>query len=104
MDTGTPNNLYVASTSSMPILCEFDTRTIHAPANPQADTRATVCFPRPLIAPPHLPHGIRMLDVGKNAAIRIKSTISYFADTWADCHITTWHDSTLYWGPRLSHR
>ena len=83
----------------MPILCEFGTHTIYySLSNPRADTHATVCFPRPLVARPRLSHGIRELDVGNNAAIRIKSTIPYFTDTWADCHITTWRDSKLYGG------
>ncbi|KAG6377579.1 hypothetical protein JVT61DRAFT_15397 [Boletus reticuloceps] len=82
----------------MPVLCKFDTQTIHPSANPQTDTRTTVCFPRQLVARPRLSHGIRALDVDKNANIRIRSTLPYFTNTWVDCHVETWCDTTLYWG------
>ncbi|KAF8137288.1 hypothetical protein EV363DRAFT_1535234 [Boletus edulis] len=82
----------------MPVLCEFDTQIIRPSANPQPDTWATVCFPRQLVARPRLPHGIRYLDVDKNANIRIKSTLPYFTNTWVDCHVSTWDDTTLYRG------
>ncbi|KAI9567578.1 hypothetical protein HD554DRAFT_2023876 [Boletus coccyginus] len=82
----------------MPLLCEFDTQTVHPPANPQADTRANVCFPRRLVAHPRISHGICALDVDKDANIRVKSTIPYFNDTWADCHITAWSNTKLHSG------
>ena len=82
----------------MPILCEFDTQTVRASANPQSDTRATVCFARRLVARPRLPHGIRMLDVDKNANIRVKSTLPYFTAAWADCHMIAWDGTRLYKG------
>ena len=82
----------------MPFLCEFDTQTVRPSANPKADTGATVCFPRWLVAPPRLPHGIRALDVDKSANIRVKTTIPYFSNTWADCHVTAWSTTKLFSG------
>ena len=74
----------------MPILSEFGTQNIRA--------TATGNFPRPFVAPPRLSHGFCSLDVGKNAHIRVKSTVHSFTKDWADCHITTWSNTTLYSG------
>lgn len=83
----------------MPILCEFDTKTIRPPGNPPSDIcHAIVCFPRRLVARPRLPHGIRLLDVDKNCNIRVKSTLSYFTNAWVDFHMITWSGTRLYRG------
>ncbi|KAI9567579.1 hypothetical protein HD554DRAFT_2219908 [Boletus coccyginus] len=82
----------------MPLLCEFDTQTVRPSANPQADTRANVRFPRQLVAHPRLAHGIRALDVDQGFNIRVKSTIPHFTNSWADCHITAWSTTKLYSG------
>jgi len=82
----------------MPTVCEFDTQSVRPWDNPRPDTRATVNFPRPFTARPRLSHGFRSLDIGKSANIRAKSTIQSFTKKWADCHITTWADTTLYSG------
>ena len=52
-------------------------------------------FPRPFVAPPHLPHGLRQLNICYDANIRVKSTLQDITGSHADCHITTWHDSKL---------
>jgi hypothetical protein len=80
----------------MPILCEFNTETIHPATDPAPDTQETLHFPHPFPARPRLPHGLRELDIDKNANIRVKSTNQYYTKTWVDCHITTWGDTTLY--------
>ena len=80
----------------MPFLCEFATQSVRPTTNPQSDTRATVCFPRRLVALPRLPHGIRVLDVDKNTNIRVKSTLPYFTNSWADCHLIAWSNTRLY--------
>ncbi|KAF9222869.1 hypothetical protein BS17DRAFT_160884 [Gyrodon lividus] len=80
----------------MPVLCEFNTETVHPATDPEPDTQETLDFPHPFVARPRLPHGLRELDIDKNANIRVKSTNQYFTKTWADCHITTWGDTTLY--------
>lgn len=82
----------------MPILCEFNTQSVRPSSNPRSDTRATVCFPHPLVARPRLPHGIRELDVDKTVNIRVRSTIPYYTQTWADCHIQSWADTRLHGG------
>ncbi|KAN0084441.1 hypothetical protein V8E55_007945 [Tylopilus felleus] len=80
----------------MPFLCEFDTQTVHPPTSPQPDTRATICFPRLLVARPRLAHGIRALDVYESANIRVKSTLPYFTESWVDCHLMSWANTRLH--------
>ncbi|KAF9529478.1 hypothetical protein CPB83DRAFT_882899 [Crepidotus variabilis] len=82
----------------MPVLCEFDTRSVHPPENPFADTQGTVHFPQTFVARPRLPHGLRELNMSRNANISVKSTNMYYTTEWADCHITTWDDAALYSG------
>ncbi|KAF8547012.1 hypothetical protein OG21DRAFT_1425677 [Imleria badia] len=82
----------------MPILREFDTQDVRPWYEPQLDTRATLNFPRPFVAPPRLPHGIRQLDIGCNANIRVTSTLQQITESRADCHMITWADTTLYSG------
>ncbi|KAG8214924.1 hypothetical protein J3R82DRAFT_10111 [Butyriboletus roseoflavus] len=82
----------------MPILREFDTELVRPWYKPTADTCATLRFPRPFVAPPRLPHGLRRLAVGCNANIRVKSTLQDTTESRTDCHITTWRDTTLYVG------
>ena len=67
----------------MPILCEFNTGPLYLPNSG-------------FVARPRLPHGFRKLDIDKNANIRVKATSQHSTRTWVDCHITTWHDTTLY--------
>ena len=68
----------------MPIHCEFDI------------TQRTLNFPRPFVDRPRLAHGIRELDIGNDAGIRVTSTLQHLTMNSADCHITTWADTTLY--------
>lgn len=82
----------------MPILHEFDTQSVRPWYEPRLDTWATLNFLCPFVAPPRLPHGIRQLDIGCNANIRIRSTLQGITESRADCHITTWADATLYSG------
>ena len=70
----------------MPVLCEFDT---------QRET--TLNFPRPFIACPRLPHGIRRLHMDKEKAI-VQSTIPFITNNWANCHFIAWKPSALYSG------
>ncbi|KAI9451834.1 hypothetical protein BJY52DRAFT_1351093 [Lactarius psammicola] len=68
----------------MPVHCEFDI------------TQRTLNFPRPFVDCPRLAHGIRELDIGKDAGIRVTSTLQHLTRSSVDCHITTWADSTLH--------
>ncbi|KAI9451508.1 hypothetical protein BJY52DRAFT_1297448 [Lactarius psammicola] len=68
----------------MLILCTID--------NPQSTSN----FPRPFIDRPCLTHGIRELDVGNNADIRVTSRLQNLTNSSADCQITAWADTTLY--------
>ncbi|KAH9059669.1 hypothetical protein EDB87DRAFT_754062 [Lactarius vividus] len=61
----------------MPIVLELD----------QTQTRLN--FPRPFVDRPRLAHGIRLLDLGKHANIRVSSSFQHLTMTSADCHITT---------------
>jgi len=72
------------------------TETVHPPNEPAPDTQETINFPHPLVVRPRLPHGLCELDISKDADIRVKSTNMYFTKTWADCHITSWDETTLY--------
>ncbi len=67
-----------------------------SPCLPGTAIQTTFYFPSPFLDRPRLPHGFRELDIDKNANIRVKSTIQDFTNTWANCHITTWEDTTLY--------
>ena len=72
----------------MPVLCSFDC---------SAQSEITLKFPRPFVARPRLPHGIRHLDVD-NDRIIVKSTIPFFTKDWASCHFTAWAGCKLYRG------
>ncbi|KAI9439022.1 hypothetical protein H4582DRAFT_108691 [Lactarius indigo] len=74
----------------MPTLCSFDTRT--------QGTETTLGFPRPFVARPRLPHGIRHLDMDKDCPIQVKSVIPVFTKDWISCHFSTWEGSTLHRG------
>ncbi|KAF9524647.1 hypothetical protein CPB83DRAFT_819776 [Crepidotus variabilis] len=80
----------------MPTVLEFDSRTVHPPANPATDTKGTVNFPKAFVANPRLPHGFRELDIDKNSNIRAKSTIESLTKNSVECHVSTWSNTTLY--------
>jgi len=82
----------------MSTISQFDTQSVRAWNNPQPDTFATVKFPRPFVAPPRLPHGLRQLDEDKKANIRVKATIEDITKTSGVYHITSWADTVLYSG------
>jgi hypothetical protein len=73
----------------MPVLCSFD-----APAG----SESTLGFPRPFVACPRLPHGIRHLDMDKNHPILVRSTIPFFTEDWANCRFVAWEGAKLYRG------
>ncbi|KAF8837471.1 hypothetical protein BDN67DRAFT_1071410 [Paxillus ammoniavirescens] len=78
----------------MSTVSQFDTQTVRDWDDPQPDTCAQVNFPgRPFAAPPRLPHGIRQLDVGNNANIRVKTVIENITQTSGVYHITSWADT-----------
>ncbi|KAN0129025.1 hypothetical protein V8E53_013175 [Lactarius tabidus] len=77
----TPN---CASLPVMPTVCTFDI------------SQSTLNFPRPFVDRPRLAHGIRELDVGNNANIRVTSRLQNVTECSADCQITSWGDTTLY--------
>jgi hypothetical protein len=77
----TPN---CASLPVMPTVCTFDI------------SQSTLNFPRPFVDRPRLAHGIRELDVGNNANIRVTSRLQNVTESSADCQITSWGDTTLY--------
>ncbi|KAI9451498.1 hypothetical protein BJY52DRAFT_1154502 [Lactarius psammicola] len=68
----------------MPIHCQFDT------------TQRAYNFPRPFVDCPRLAHGLRKLDVGKNANIRVTSTLQRLTKSSIDYHITPWNNTTLH--------
>ncbi|KAH9059431.1 hypothetical protein EDB83DRAFT_932312 [Lactarius deliciosus] len=68
----------------MPTLCTFDI------------SQSTLNFPRPFVDRPRLAHGLRELDVGNNADIRVTTRLQNITTTSADCQITPWADTILY--------
>ncbi|KAG8214923.1 hypothetical protein J3R82DRAFT_10110 [Butyriboletus roseoflavus] len=82
----------------MPILRKFDIQDVRPWYKPTADTYATLKFSRSFVAPPRLPHGFCRLDINCNANIRVKSTLQDISESRADCHITSWSDTTLHGG------
>ncbi|KAI9431372.1 hypothetical protein H4582DRAFT_2103020 [Lactarius indigo] len=68
----------------MPIHCEFDI------------TQRTLNFPRSFVDCPRLAHGLRMIDIGKDAAVRVSSTLQHLTKSSADCNIITWAETKLY--------
>ncbi|KAH9013634.1 hypothetical protein EDB83DRAFT_287591 [Lactarius deliciosus] len=74
----------------MPVLYSFDTLT--------KSTETTLGFPRPFVARPRLPHGIRHLDMDKNHHILVKSVVPVFTKDWVNCRFVTWEGSILYRG------
>ncbi|KAH9031290.1 hypothetical protein EDB84DRAFT_1492728 [Lactarius hengduanensis] len=68
----------------MPIHCEFDI------------TQRSLNFPRPFVDSPRLAHGLRVLDIGNNANIRVSSILQHITKSSADCNIITWANTTLY--------
>jgi len=77
---------------------QFETSSVRPWNKPEHDTHAVVNFPRTFVAPPRLPHGLRMLDIDRNANIRAQSTIDHITDKSADFHVISWADTTLYSG------
>ncbi len=73
----------------MPVLCSFDSLT---------QSEVTLGFPRPFIARPRLPHGIRHLDMDKNHRILVKSVIPFFTKDWANCRFIAWEGAVLHRG------
>jgi len=61
----------------MPILCQFN------------QSQTTLNFPRLFVDRPRLAHGIRLLDIGKSANIRVSSRLQHITKGTADCHIAT---------------
>ncbi|KIJ19212.1 hypothetical protein PAXINDRAFT_153713 [Paxillus involutus ATCC 200175] len=83
----------------MSTVSQFDTQTVRNGDVRQPDTSTQVNFPgRPFVAPPHLPHGIRQLDVGNNINIRVKTAIENITQTSGIYHITSWADTTFHGG------
>ncbi|KAF8258540.1 hypothetical protein EI94DRAFT_1754359 [Lactarius quietus] len=70
----------------MPVLCTFGI------------SQSTLNFPRPFVDRPRLAHGIRELDIGKNANICVTSTLQNITASSADCQISALGDTTLYSG------
>ncbi|KAI9451499.1 hypothetical protein BJY52DRAFT_99137 [Lactarius psammicola] len=69
----------------MPFLCEFS----HA--------QTTLNFPRLFVDRPRVAHGIRLIDIGKHANIRVSSSLQHLTKSSADCRITTCNKTpTLY--------
>jgi len=82
----------------MSTISQFDTQSVRAWDKPQPDTYGEVTFPRPFVAPPRLPHGIRQLDEDRKANIRVKTTIENITKTSGVYHVTSWADTVLYSG------
>ena len=68
----------------MPIHCDFDI------------AQRSLNFPRPFADRPRLVHGLREIDVGNNANIRVSSTLHNITKHSADCDIIIWGDTTLF--------
>ena len=68
----------------MPVHCDFDI------------TQRSLNFPRSFADRPRLVHGLREIDVGNNANIRVSSTLHNITRHSADCDIITWGDTTLF--------
>ncbi len=68
----------------MPIHYKFDT------------TQRALNFHRPFVDCPRLSHGLRKLDIGKNANIRVTSTLQRLTKSSVDYHITPWANTTLF--------
>ncbi|KAF8645896.1 hypothetical protein AX16_007500 [Volvariella volvacea WC 439] len=82
----------------MSTVTEFNTQSVRPSNKPQSDTFAEVKFPWPFVAPPRLPHGIRLLDIDRGANIHVKSTIEDIKHDSAVYHITSWDNTTIYGG------
>jgi len=80
----------------MPVLCEFNTQGVHPPSDPLPDFQTQLDFPVTFVARPRLVNGLRQLDIGNDADIRVKTILQYFTPQFADCHLTTWGDTTLF--------
>ena len=80
----------------MPKRYEFDTKSVRPPNNPAPETQLKITFVKPYVTRPRLPNGLRELDIDKKANVRVKTDNQYFTQEWADCHIITWADTTLY--------
>ena len=74
----------------MPVLCSFDCLA------PQSEI--TVNYPRPFVALPRLPHGIRHLDMDKDSPLLVRSEIPFFTRDWANCRFIAWDGANLVRG------
>ncbi|KAF8263718.1 hypothetical protein EI94DRAFT_1806768 [Lactarius quietus] len=68
----------------MPVLCEFDI------------SQRTFIFPRPFVDRPRLAHGLREIDIGNNASVRVSSTFQNLTKSSVDYNIITWGNTTLW--------
>ncbi|KAG5640558.1 hypothetical protein H0H81_011831, partial [Sphagnurus paluster] len=82
----------------MSTISQFDTQAVRVWNQPQLDNFAQVTFPRPFVAPPRLPLGIRELDQDKSKNIRVKATTEKVNNTSAVYHLTAWADTVFYSG------
>jgi hypothetical protein len=73
----------------MPVLYSFDCL---------AHNDLTLKYPRPFVARPRLPHGIRYLDMDKDRPILVKSVIPFFTKDWVNCRFIAWEGAKLYRG------
>ena len=73
----------------MPVLCSFDCLD---------QSEITLRFPRPFVARPRLPHGIRHLDMDKNRPVLVRAAIPFFTKDWANCRFITPEGAKLYRG------
>lgn len=81
----------------MPVLCKFGSQSFE-----QSGRETILNFPRPFVARPRLPHGIRFLDTpNDNTILRlllVRSTIPFFTKDWANCQFPAYTGSTLNGG------
>ncbi|KAJ3568175.1 hypothetical protein NP233_g5885 [Leucocoprinus birnbaumii] len=90
------NAIRTLAHSSLASVSTFDIKNVCT----RADTsRHDICthvpFPCPFVLPPRIAHGIRELDIGKGANIRIESTVDSVTTTSANYHVLTWADTKV---------
>lgn len=87
-----------ATTTPGPIIGSFYTSEVRPWNQPRADTSKQISFISPYSAPPGLPIGLNMLDIGNDAFIRIHSHSSNVKNDRFSININTWADTKLYGG------
>ena len=72
------------------------TQDVRPSDNPQKVTARNITFGKPFSAPPRLPLGLNLLDLGKDANVRVTARAENITKEGFKISLNTWGDTVLY--------